>query len=62
MIDQVGALIAAHWPTIIVSTLGGIGIWAGRILIGALFRGAWWLLRAIGRSILNAIKWKIGWY
>jgi hypothetical protein len=62
MIEQIVALIAAHWPTIIISVLGGIGIWAGRILIGAIFRGLWWVLRAVGRTILNAIKWKIGWY
>lgn len=62
MIDQVGAMIATHWPTIILSMLGGIGIWAGRIVIGALFRALWWLLCAVSRSILNAIKWKIRWY
>lgn len=45
-----------------VTVLAGIAIWVLRGVLAAIWRAVTWILGDVWHMIVNAIKWRIGWY
>ncbi|MEB0001682.1 hypothetical protein QN355_09140 [Cryobacterium sp. 10S3] len=60
--DQLLSLIGTNLPTLLIPVASGIAFWLAKAILIGVLQGTWWLLSAIGRTIVNTVSWTIGWF
>jgi len=60
--DSLTPMIEAALPTLVVSTVGGVGLWIAKSALTAIAKVVWFAVSATARAAWNAIIWGIGWF